>query len=118
MKKKVTIYYSVHDCGDGSAYPHFFDNEELAELDQEWMVEDSGQGWGESCTGSLSLIIEADSDIKLKFEAGDVMTVDDQIEEFKDYLKDAKKYKWDKDITKYEERISILEDIKAKQSKK
>lgn len=45
------IYYSVHDGGDGSAYPHFFDNEKLSEWDQDHMTD----GWGEPCTGTLKI---------------------------------------------------------------
>jgi hypothetical protein len=49
--KTLTIYYSVQNCGDGSAYPSFFATEAEAESHQEGMTE----GWGESCTGSLTM---------------------------------------------------------------
>ena len=55
----LTIYYSVSNGGDGSAYPHWFESMELAEWDQEHMYE----GWGESCTGSIT--VESMSAIKL-----------------------------------------------------
>ena len=48
---KKIIYYTVSNGGDGSAYPHFYDNEEVCEFDQEHMKE----GWGEPCTGSLTI---------------------------------------------------------------
>jgi len=57
---KTTIYYSVMNCGDGSAYPKFFATEELAEFHQERCEEKS---WGESCTGTL--IIESCSPISV-----------------------------------------------------
>ena len=55
---KLTVFYSVQNGGDGSAYPRFMENKELVEFDQEHMEE----GWGESCTGSISF--ESDSLIR------------------------------------------------------
>ncbi len=49
MADKLTIYYSVENCGDGSAYPMLFDTEELAD----WHQNHLDEGWGESCTGSI-----------------------------------------------------------------
>lgn len=60
MKHTLTLYYSVQNGGDGSAYPQFMESAELAEYDQENMDE----GWGESCTGSIEL--ESDSPITVK----------------------------------------------------
>ena len=54
---ELTIYYSVRNGGDGSAYPTFMESKELAEWDQDHLYE----GWGESCTGSLT--IQSDSPI-------------------------------------------------------
>ena len=51
MKHQRKIYYSIQNYGDGSAGPSWFDTEELAELDQELMDE----GWGEPCTGWLTV---------------------------------------------------------------
>ena len=48
---KRSIYYSVEDGGDGSAYPIFFDTEALAE----WHQENLDKGWGEPCTGSVTV---------------------------------------------------------------
>ncbi|KKN98999.1 hypothetical protein LCGC14_0142440 [marine sediment metagenome] len=47
--EKLIIYYSIEDCGDGSAYPRLFDTEELAE----WNQNNLDQGWGEPCTGEI-----------------------------------------------------------------
>ncbi len=47
----MKLYYSVQNCGDGSAYPMFLESEELATWDQAHMDE----GWGESCTGSIEI---------------------------------------------------------------
>ena len=46
---KLKIYYSVENCGDGSAYPRFFSTMEQAEKHQN----DQNEGWGEDCTGEL-----------------------------------------------------------------
>lgn len=52
---KLKIYYSIQNGGDGSAYPVFFNTEELAEWDQDHLWE----GWGESCCGSISFNSES-----------------------------------------------------------
>ena len=65
----MQIWYSVQNCGDGSAYPSFMESEAQAELDQKWMDE----GWGESCTGYIE--IESDSPITVN----GIVTVDEQI---------------------------------------
>ncbi len=46
---ELTIYYSVENGGDGSAYPVWFDTEKLAE----WHQEHLDEGWGEPCTGDI-----------------------------------------------------------------
>jgi len=51
------IWYSVQNCGDGSAYPMLCSSKELAKLDQEYMDE----GWGEDCVGCIT--IESDASI-------------------------------------------------------
>lgn len=66
------IWYSVQNCGDGSAYPRFMESKELAELDQDYMDE----GWGESCTGCIS--IESDTPITIK---NSVLTVEELIKD-------------------------------------
>lgn len=55
MKNQLTIYYSVENCGDGSAYPVFFDTKKLAEWHQTHLRE----GWGECCTGEI--VVEGDN---------------------------------------------------------
>lgn len=50
----MRIYYSVQNCGDGSAYPLFLSTQELADWDQERMDE----GWGEPCVGSLEILTQ------------------------------------------------------------
>ena len=63
IMKRKTIWYSVHNGGDGSAYPVLMESEELAELDQRHQDE----GWGEPCYGSITL--ESESEIFVVDEA-------------------------------------------------
>ncbi len=49
MRDKLTLYYSVSNGGDGSAYPQFFNTEKLAQ----WHQDHQYEGWGESCTGEI-----------------------------------------------------------------
>lgn len=50
---KLKVYYSVQNGGDGSAYPVFFTDKDVAEFHQEQENED-GEGWAESCTGDIT----------------------------------------------------------------
>jgi len=47
--KKITVYYSIGNGGDGSAYLDWYLTLEEVENDQEEMDE----GWGEPCYGSV-----------------------------------------------------------------
>lgn len=49
MSDKLTIHYSIENCGDGFAYPVFFDTKELAKWHQTHLYE----SWGEPCTGEI-----------------------------------------------------------------
>jgi hypothetical protein len=60
---KLEIHYSVSDGGDGSAYPHFFESAELAELDQDFQRDVYDTGFAECCTGTI--VIESDSPMKV-----------------------------------------------------
>lgn len=78
-----TIYYSVKNCGDGSAYPYFFESQELADLDQEFMDE----GWGETCSGSLTVTaIGANGTSAIKFS--ECITAEDVRDELESELED------------------------------
>lgn len=83
MKHK--IWYSVENCGDGSAYPKFMESEALCEIDQRYMDE----GWGESCVGAL--VVESDSPVTVKA----LVTVADAIREVEEELNEPgmKEYK-------------------------
>ena len=75
------LYYSVQNCGDGSAYPQFFENERLTEMDQDIMYE----GWGECCNGSI--VITGDN---IQVSRIDIIT----IEEFKKKLQERIEASW------------------------
>lgn len=53
--KKIKIWYSIRNGGDGSAMPKWFLTSEEAEQDQEDMYE----GWGEPCTGMVETYIDS-----------------------------------------------------------
>jgi len=54
--EKVVVWYSIQNCGDGSAAPYWFLTEEEADKDQE----DMDEGWGESCIGSVETFVGSD----------------------------------------------------------
>jgi hypothetical protein len=56
---RLTLWYSVGNGGDGSAYPQFFENERLTEMDHDLMPE----GWGKCCNGSI--VIEGGDDMRV-----------------------------------------------------
>lgn len=58
--KKITIWYSPQNGGDGSVYLKWFLTQEEAENDQDTMED----GWGEDCSGSVETF--EGSDIYLK----------------------------------------------------
>ena len=57
------VYYSVYNGGDGSAYPIFFESEKSSDFHQ-YLLNESGSGWGEDCVGVLE--IESDGPVKVK----------------------------------------------------
>lgn len=50
-KHQYTLFYTIRNGGDGSAYPTFMESRELCRWDQDHMDE----GWGESCDGFFTL---------------------------------------------------------------
>lgn len=63
----LTLYYSVSNGGDGSAYPKWFLSEELAQIHQDINNELSGEGWGENCVGEISMTSESPIHIDTSF---------------------------------------------------
>lgn len=52
---ELTLYYSVSNGGDGSAYPQFSLSKDLVDIHQEMESELRGEGWGEDCVGEITL---------------------------------------------------------------
>ena len=52
---ELKIYYSIHNAGDGSAYPIFLESRELAN----WDTNHLDEGWGEDCDGWI--IVESET---------------------------------------------------------
>lgn len=50
---ELKVYYSIQNCGDGSASIEWFESEELASWDQETQNED--EGWAEDCSGYITI---------------------------------------------------------------
>jgi len=55
MVKKVTIYTSLQNGGDGSAHNKWFLTEDEAYADQETHNEDDG--WGEECVEAIETFV-------------------------------------------------------------
>ncbi len=107
---RKVIWYSVHNGGDGSAYPVFMETEAQVELDQDMQDE----GWGEPCFGNI--IVESDSDITVVSE---IITIDEQLKDMEeelneDYLQQYKKEgKYPSWWKRLEEHIAALKELKA-----
>jgi hypothetical protein len=82
-----TIFYSVANHGDGSAYPHFFEDSECADIHQDLQDE----GWGESCTGFVNIYCDSESPIIVD----EVTTKENYIAELQRQLEYEVKYKPD-----------------------
>ena len=54
--ERIVVWYSIDNCGDGSAYPIWFLTKQEAQTHQEKMSE----GWGESCIGSVETYFGSD----------------------------------------------------------
>ena len=85
--EKLILWYSVHNGGDGSAYPVFMETEAQVKLDQQ----EQDEGWGEPCYGNV--VIEYSGEVNV---LSHVLTMVDQLKEMEDeynadYLQEYKK---------------------------
>jgi hypothetical protein len=103
---KTKIWYSIQNGGDGSAFPEFFESEELCKIDQEYMDE----GWGDPCLGCLT--IEHNGPINIIDEK--IYNVDEIIEDTKDMLTWAHS----SSIRRLTEKLEALNKLKEKQIEK
>lgn len=102
---KTTIWYSVQNCGDGSAYPEWFESKELAVLDQKFMDE----GWSEACVGSLEIKHEG----PIKF-SNVIFTAEMVKKNLEEEIKEGEEY-YDADrISKMEKHLEKVEELIAK----
>lgn len=97
----LKIYYSVMNCGDGSAYPVFFQDELSAEIHQSLEEE----GWGEPCTGTLEIAGE-------NVVCREAQSRKDYIKELKKDLKESRGYTEAERINQIEEAIEKLKKSK------
>lgn len=109
MKHTLTLYYSVSDGGDGSAYPHFSLSRELCKIHQDIQSE-FYEGWGEDCIGEITL--HSDSPITVSdFDFKYFITKESLIESL-DYPLEGGYYKKDsvkEEAQKMVERINAVE---------
>jgi hypothetical protein len=107
--EKLVLWYSVHNGGDGSAYPVLMESEKQVEIDQENLDE----GWGEPCYGNIVVTSATAMSV-----TSHVLTIDEQLRELEeeynsDYLQEYKaqgKYKgwW----MRLERHIAALKELK------
>ena len=104
----LTLYYSVSNGGDGSAYPKFSLSKELADIHQDMEGELSGEGWGESCVGAISL--ESESPITVREDDFKYfITKESLLEQLEDYLDEEDDYLYDPKAQDFVDRINALE---------
>lgn len=103
----LTLYYSVSNGGDGSAYPKFSLSKELADIHQD-MESELGEGWGESCVGEITL--ESKSPIIVKQDDFKCfITKESLLEDLKDYLDEEDDYMYDPKAQEFVDRINALD---------
>ncbi len=105
-KHSLTVWYSVGNGGDGSAYPSWFATSELAELDQEFMAE----GWGESCTGSFT--VSSESPIEFHESISTKETMIKELEEELSYFDEESDDDTEEDIALINEKIEKVKNCK------
>lgn len=89
------IYLSMKNCGDGSVYAKFFEDEDCAFMHQRLQEE----GWGEDCVQELTL--SSDSEITIH---DNVLSKQDYIDELQETIDDS----WTKEKRKKQLQNAIL----------
>ena len=97
------IWYSVQNCGDGSAHPKLMESKELCEIEQRFMSE----GWGESCVGCIE--VKSKEPIVVK----KVITVDKIIKKTEKELKTSWVQRNPDELKKYKEKLKALKKLKG-----
>lgn len=110
-KHTLNLYYSVTNGGDGSAYPHFSLNEKLVDIHQEIHNELQGEGWGESCTGVITL--ESDSPITIANRDKNYLITKESLLKGLDYYLEGGYYKKEsvmKQAQEFKQQIETIEE--------
>ncbi len=108
----TNLWYSVHNGGDGSAYPILLESEALAELDQEHHNKDDG--WAEDCSGCFT--VKSDSPISIM---DNIETVGSQIAEIEenlaaDYMQEYKRTnQYPEMFARLENKLEALKTLRA-----
>lgn len=104
----LTLYYSVSNGGDGSAYPKFSLSKELADIHQD-MESELGEGWGESCVGVITL--ESESPITVRADDLEYfITKENLLQNLEEYLDEEDDYLYDPKAQIFVDRINALKD--------
>lgn len=105
----LTLYYSVSNGGDGSAYPKFSLSKELADIHQDMEGEIVGEGWGEPCVGAITL--ESESPITVREDNFKwFITKEGLLKQLEDYLDPEDDYLYDPKAQIFVDRINALKD--------
>lgn len=106
---RLTLYYSVSNGGDGSAYPQFSLSKELCDIHQE-IQQEFYDGWGEPCVGEV--ILESDSPITVSDQNFRCLLTKESLIESLDYSLDGG-YDEDEDVKeKAQEFLSKINSLK------
>lgn len=110
MKHTLTLYYSVSNGGDGSAYPKFSLSKDLCEIHQEIQSE-FYEGWADDCVGEITL--HSDSPITISDYNFKYFITKESLIESLDYLLEGGYYKEvsvKKKAQEFVERINTVEE--------
>lgn len=104
----LTLYYSVSNGGDGSAYSKFSLSKELADIHQDMQSEIVGEGWGEPCVGQITL--ESESPITVREDNFKwFITKESLLEDLEDYLDEEDDYLYDPKAQTFVDKINALD---------
>jgi len=110
MKHTLTLYYSVSNGGDGSAYPKFSLSKDLCEIHQEIQSE-FYEGWADDCVGEITL--HSDSPITISDYNFKYFITKESLIESLDYSLEGGYYKEEsvkKKAQEFVERINTVEE--------
>jgi len=99
---ETTIWYNIHNCGDGAASLKMFESEELAEWDEQAEI-DADYGWGDSCVGRI--VVKHNGEIFVE----EINTIDDVMKEIEEEMG----YSYNKSrLKEYQTKLNALEEMR------